>query len=88
MPSPSFQLTQVAAGKSFLPLNHPVLIALSLFSIIQTSLDGVVRHEPKVPPFMNMGLIDHIIELIVCEDEVSEYPYLYVVLFVLIFFYT
>ncbi|KAH9035215.1 hypothetical protein EDB85DRAFT_1889441 [Lactarius pseudohatsudake] len=38
----------------------------------QTSLDGIVTHEPKVPVFTRTGLIDHIVEVVVCEDEVSE----------------
>lgn len=89
-PSPSFQLTQIVASKSLLlnpPLAYSVQIAPKLFSLTQTSLDSIVKHEPKVPLFSNAGLIDHIIELIVCEDEVSRYQYLYVVSFALNFFH-
>ena len=44
-----------------------------LFSFSQMSLDGVVAREPKLH-FTNTGLLDFIqvIELVVCEDEVSE----------------
>lgn len=36
------------------------------------SLTGVVICEPKCPAFMNVGLLDYIVELIICEDEVSD----------------
>ncbi len=35
------------------------------------SLDSVVSRTPKQPPFCVPGLLDYIVELIVCEDEVS-----------------
>ncbi len=35
----------------------------------QTTLDGSVTHQPRVPPFSSQGLIDHLVELIVSEDE-------------------
>ncbi|KAH9066956.1 hypothetical protein EDB83DRAFT_2519279 [Lactarius deliciosus] len=35
----------------------------------QTSLNGLVTYEPKPPVFSTVGLLNHIIELIVCEDE-------------------
>lgn len=38
-------------------------------SLTQTSLDSVVTCEPKGPPFTNAGLLDYIVEFIVCEDE-------------------
>ena len=41
----------------------------------QTSLDGVVSHEARTPAFTNAGLLDFIIELIVCEDEVCRSSY-------------
>jgi hypothetical protein len=38
--------------------------------LLQGSLNSVVNREPRRPPFTTRGLIDHIVELIVCEDEV------------------
>ena len=38
----------------------------------QTFLDGVVTHEPRIPAFTSAGLLNFIIKLIVCEDEVSR----------------
>ncbi len=35
----------------------------------QTTLDGSITHQPRVPPFSSRGLIDHLVELIVSEDE-------------------
>jgi hypothetical protein len=36
----------------------------------QGTLDGIVAVLPQVLPLTNAGLLDHIIELVVCEDEV------------------
>jgi len=36
----------------------------------QMSLNSIITHEPKGPKFTNGGLLDFIIELVVCEDEV------------------
>jgi len=35
----------------------------------QTTLDGVVMSQPCTAPFSTRGLIDHIIELVVSEDD-------------------
>ena len=35
----------------------------------QTTLDGVVTSQPCAAPFLTRGLIDHIIELVVSEDD-------------------
>ena len=44
--------------------------------LYQSSLDSIVSREPKKPPFTKRGLLDYIIQLIVCEDEVcSVHPY-------------
>ena len=32
---------------------------------------GVVTRKPKCPTFMNVGLLNYIIELIICKDEVG-----------------
>jgi hypothetical protein len=49
------------------------------------SLENLVNREPKGLHFTNTGLLDFIIELVVCEDEVSKSTHLCVA-FVLIFF--
>jgi hypothetical protein len=36
----------------------------------QSSLDSIVTREPRRPPFTTRGLMDFIVQLIVCEDEV------------------
>lgn len=38
----------------------------------QMTLEGVVTREAKSPVFTNAGLMDYIIELVICEDEVSK----------------
>jgi len=35
----------------------------------QTTLDGSFTHQPRIPPFSSRGLMDHLVELIVSEDE-------------------
>jgi hypothetical protein len=42
------------------------------FSFSQTLLEGVVTREAKCPVFTKAGLMDYIIELIICEDKVSK----------------
>ena len=37
----------------------------------QGSLDSIVTREPKRPHFTMRGLMDYIVQLIVCKDEVS-----------------
>lgn len=46
---------------------NPLLI---LPSLRQGTLDDIVTWEPKVPAFTTNGLLDHVVELVVCEDEV------------------
>jgi len=36
----------------------------------QGTLNGNVVVQPRVPPFTSAGLLDYIVELVVCEDEV------------------
>jgi hypothetical protein len=38
--------------------------------LLQSSLDSIVSREPKRPPFTTRGLMDYIVQVIVCEDEV------------------
>jgi len=35
----------------------------------QSTLDGMVTSQPRVAPFSTRGLIDHLVELIVTEDD-------------------
>jgi hypothetical protein len=35
----------------------------------QGSLDSIITREPKRPHFTTRGLLDYIVQLIVCEDE-------------------
>jgi hypothetical protein len=35
----------------------------------QTTLDGVVTSQPRVAPFSTRGLIDHLVQLVVSEDD-------------------
>jgi hypothetical protein len=35
----------------------------------QTTLDGSFTRQPRVPPFSTQGLIDHLVELIISEDN-------------------
>src|SRR6266581_974573 len=64
-------------------LSLPQKLALSCMSIpwlyirmlmmtcsqCQTMLDGSFTHQPHIPPFSLQGLIDHLVELIISEDE-------------------
>ena len=50
-----------------------VLILQAVFSFRQTNLDGVVSNSPKLPVFTTNGLLDFVIEMIVCEDEVCSF---------------
>ena len=36
----------------------------------QSTLDGVVTHQPCPPAFTTDGLVDYIVELVVSKDEV------------------
>jgi hypothetical protein len=36
----------------------------------QPTLDGAFPHQPKIPVFTTDGLLDYMVELIVCEDKV------------------
>jgi hypothetical protein len=37
----------------------------------QGSLDDIVTRHPRAPPFSTDGLVDYIVELVVCEDKVT-----------------
>ncbi|KAG1726790.1 uncharacterized protein EDB91DRAFT_1086647 [Suillus paluster] len=38
----------------------------------QQSLDSIVVHQPQAPIFTTSGLLDYVVELIVCEDKVGN----------------
>ena len=44
------------------------------YSLTQTTLDGSISTLPRIPQFTVAGLLDHIVEFVVCEDEVSHEP--------------
>jgi len=37
----------------------------------QGSLDDIVTRQPCAPPFSTDGLLDYLVELVVCEDKVN-----------------
>ena len=37
----------------------------------QGSLDDIVTRQPRAPPFSTTGLLDYLVELVVCEDKVE-----------------
>jgi hypothetical protein len=39
-------------------------------SLSQGSLDNIVTRQPRAPAFSTDGLVDYIVELVVCEDKV------------------
>jgi hypothetical protein len=39
-------------------------------SLTQTTLDGAIPTRPRVPQFTTAGVLDYVVELVVCEDEV------------------
>jgi hypothetical protein len=43
-----------------------------MFYSVQGTLDAVVVSTPRQPPFTPEGLLDHITELIVTQDEVNH----------------
>ena len=69
--SSGHQLNQVSKGKLLLTRTRFYLIHVTCYSS-QTSLEGVVTREAKSPLFTNAGLMDYIIELVICKDEVSK----------------
>lgn len=38
--------------------------------LLQSSLDSIVSCEPKRPPFTMHGLMDYIVQVIICENKV------------------
>ena len=39
----------------------------------QGTLDRIIVQEPRIPPFTTAGLLDYVVELIVSEDNVSDF---------------
>ncbi|KAF8240607.1 hypothetical protein L208DRAFT_1231518 [Tricholoma matsutake] len=46
------------------------LMSTSTDGLLQSSWDSIVSREPKQPLFTTKGLLDYIVKLIVCKDEV------------------
>lgn len=46
-------------------INPLIFVNLSNFILHQTSLDGIIMHEPKQPPFTTADLLYYIVELVV-----------------------
>ena len=40
-------------------------------SLSQQSLDDIVTHQSRAPPFSTDGLLDYLVERVVCEDKVK-----------------
>src|SRR5260221_6393036 len=59
---------KLALSCTLIPRLHLRMLTMTS-SQRQTTLDGSVTHQPRVPPFSSQGLIDHLVELIVSEDE-------------------
>ena len=38
----------------------------------QDSLDNIVTRQPRAPPFSTDGLVDYLVELVVCEDKAFQ----------------
>jgi hypothetical protein len=55
-------------GMAFYSQYHKLSANLPLS---QGSLDDIVTHQPRTPPFSTDGLLDYLVELVVCEDKVK-----------------
>jgi hypothetical protein len=38
----------------------------------QATLDAIIVHQPRAPAFTTSGLLDYVVELIVCEDKAFQ----------------
>jgi hypothetical protein len=48
------------------------LLILTTNSQLQTTLEGSISRQPRVPPFSTHGLIDYIVQLVVSEDNAFQ----------------
>ena len=69
--SSGHQLNQVSKGKLLLTHTWFYLVHVTRYPS-QTSLEGIVTQEVKSPLFTNAGLMDYLIEPVICEDKVSK----------------
>ena len=53
-------------GMAFYSQYHKLSANLPLS---QGSLDDIVTHQPRTPPFSTDGLLDYLVELPLCEDK-------------------
>ena len=68
------QMIHIGMGKEWFSYchAHSILINARSHSHHQMTLEDVITRELKSPPFTNVGLLDYIIKLVICEDEVCE----------------
>jgi hypothetical protein len=66
--SVTFHFTETAVSN-----DHAVPLNCKSTDGAQQMLDGSLA--PKVPEFTKFGLMDYIVELIVCEDEVCDHDH-------------
>ena len=50
--------------------SHAVSSNSDSYSLTQSTLDSVISTRPRIPQFTTGGLLDYVVELVVCEDEV------------------
>jgi hypothetical protein len=51
---------------------YDITIMLLMLPLSQGSLDNIVIRQPCVPPFSMDGLVNYLVELVVCEDKVNN----------------
>lgn len=57
---------------NFVPVHLREGTDCDTLSLQQGTLDSAFSQALKQPPFTTAGLLDHVVEMIVCEDEVSS----------------
>lgn len=66
-----------AEGYVSVCLLHPLCVYLFItYRLKQSHLDGIVTRTSRPPVFTTAGLLDHIVELVVREDEVINFALL------------
>jgi len=51
---------------------YDITTMLLMLPLSQGSLDNIVTRQPRVPPFSTDGLVNYLVELVVCEDKVNN----------------
>ena len=52
--------------------SHGANVVLMAFSSRQTTLDGSIDRQPRPPTFTTQGMLDHVVELVISQDEAFE----------------